>query len=125
MKKEQGFTALEEFSISGVKGIIEAVLLKMIQSSNQIREIELNNFPSFSEYGLRQVAKIPTVKRLAMNLTEAIPETTLVEVRAQRPDMLIIRNIFKLTDEKDNGLRMPLRRVNNPRPKPKPAKKKK
>jgi F-box/leucine-rich repeat protein 2/20 len=43
-----------------------------------------------------------------MNLTPNISDPVLTEKRNQNPNINFIRNINKMTDPKDDGLRMPL-----------------
>ena len=104
IKAEPGFKKLRELSVASLPNVLEGPVIKLIQTSNSIEEIDLNNFKSLSEYGLSLLAKIPTVKKILMNLSENISDQALSDARAHRPDIQFVRSITKASEEKDTGL---------------------
>lgn len=65
----------------------------------------------------------PTISRILINFTPNITDAKLQEVREANKNLRIIRNIIKMTDPKDDGLRMPLPPASLKKKKPKKKKK--
>ena len=51
---------------------------------------------------------IPNLEIISINFTPEISDAYLQEKRSEYPKVNIIRTINKMTDPKDDGLRMPL-----------------
>lgn len=65
----------------------------------------------------------PTLSRILINFTPNITDAKLQEIRENNKNLKIIRNIIKMTDPADDGLRMPLPPASLKKKKPKKKKK--
>ncbi|CAD8099386.1 unnamed protein product [Paramecium sonneborni] len=100
------------------------------QSCSKLEMLKLNNCTKLGEQGLEEILQVlfyiyiifiqvlSILQVISINFTPEISDTFLQEKRNEYPKVNIIRTINKMTDPKDDGLRMPLP-LENPKKKKK------
>ncbi|KAM3131451.1 hypothetical protein pb186bvf_016381 [Paramecium bursaria] len=100
---------LKKLKLGGVVSLSDSTINQIIQGSPLLSVVSLNNCPRISETGLENILKNQQkLEVLSINFTPEVAEVFLQDKRKENPKINIIRNIVKMTDIKDDGLRMPL-----------------
>ncbi|KAL4449212.1 hypothetical protein ABPG74_015594 [Tetrahymena malaccensis] len=124
VKKAPTFQFLKTIKLGGLKSLTNGQLSKLFQITPNLEFAELNNLENISEEVLVTLIKYcQNIQRIFINFTPSIGDVELEEIKQQNPDVLIVRNINKFTDVKDDGLRMPFPPVNLKKKKKKKKKK--
>ncbi|CAK85793.1 unnamed protein product (macronuclear) [Paramecium tetraurelia] len=100
---------LKQLKLGGIQYLADNTLVYIAQSCNKLEMLELNNCSKLGEQGLEGILKaLPHLQVISINFTPEIQDPFLQEKRNEYPKVNIIRTINKMTDPKDDGLRMPL-----------------
>ena len=70
--------------------------------------IEANNLERLTDNFLDQIKNYPGQKTVLINFTPNITDEKIKELKESCKTMKLIRNIIKMTDPTDDGLRMPI-----------------
>ncbi len=106
-KPFEGFEFLQTLKIGGLVNISDQ-LYQLLKRCPALNFVECNNLERLSDHFLDQVKTLSQIKTLVINFTPNISEEKLKEVRETAKGINIIRNIIKMTDPADDGLRMPI-----------------
>ena len=105
----EGMPKLEVLKLGGLQNIGNNGLNHVANLAVNVQFLELNNLEKLTEMVIENILKnMQNLKIIHLNFTPNVDEKFLQEKQAQYPGVKIIRNINKLTDIKDDGLRMPL-----------------
>jgi F-box/leucine-rich repeat protein 2/20 len=83
-------------------------LYQLLKRCPALTLLECNNLERLSDHFLDQVKTLTYIKTILMNFTPNISDEKLKEVREGSKGTNFIRNISKMTDPADDGLRMPI-----------------
>ena len=106
-KTPEGFEHLHTLKIGGLMNISDQ-LYQLLKRCPALSLLECNNLERLSDHFLDQVKTLTYIKTILMNFTPNISDEKLKEVREGSKGTNFIRNISKMTDPADDGLRMPI-----------------
>jgi F-box/leucine-rich repeat protein 2/20 len=83
-------------------------LYQLIKRCPSLSFLECNNLEKLSDHFLDQAKTLPHLKTILINFTPNISDDKIKEIRETAKGLTIVRNIIKMTDPTDDGLRMPI-----------------
>jgi F-box/leucine-rich repeat protein 2/20 len=120
--KSEGLSNLKILKVGGLVNLSDSVN-NLVKRCLVLELFEANNLEKLTDAFLDHIKLHPTLNRLLINFTPNITEAKIAEVREANKNLRIIRNIVKMTDPADDGLRMPLPPASLKKKKPKKKKK--
>ncbi len=87
---------------------ISDFLNKFAHKCPALNFLEANSIERLTDNFLDQIKSHPSLRTLLINFTPNISDEKIKEVREANKNLKIIRNIVKMTDPADDGLRMPI-----------------
>lgn len=120
--KAEGFANLKILKMGGLINLSDSVN-NLVKRCAMLELFEANNLEKLTDVFLEHVKTHPTLSRLLINFTPNITDAKISEIRESNKNLRIIRNIVKMTDPADDGLRMPLPPASLKKKKPKKKKK--
>ena len=121
-KSPEGFKFLRVLKLSGLSELSDT-LHNLLKRCPALESLDVNNLERLTDPFLDHLKNHPKLERVILNFTPNISEGKLNEVRENNKRPLLIRNIIKMTDPNDDGLRMPLPLASMKKKKPKKKKK--
>ena len=122
-KQPEGFASLKTLKVGGLINVSDQ-LHQIVKRCPLLSFIEANNLERLTDNFLDQLKNYPGPKTVLINFTPNITDEKIKELKDSTKTMKIIRNIIKMTDPTDDGLRMPIPPASLKVKKPKAKKKK-
>lgn len=98
---------LKRLKIGGLVNISDH-LHHVFKKCPMLEFLEANNLERLSDVFLDHLKNYPGNKTLLINFTPNISDEKIKEIKENTKHINIIRNISKMTDPADDGLRMPI-----------------
>jgi F-box and leucine-rich repeat protein 2/20 len=121
-KPLEGFEHLSTLKLGGLTNVSDQ-LYQLLKRCPALSFVECNNLERLSDHFLDQIKNLPHIKIIHINFTPNISDEKLKEIRETNKNITIVRNIAKMTDPADDGLRMPIPLASMKIKKPKKKKK--
>lgn len=122
-KTPEGLEHLSTLKIGGVFNLSDNVY-QLLKRCPALSFIECNNLERLTDHFLDQLKSLSWIKTVLLNFTPNISDEKFKEVKESSKNIKFIRNIVKMTDPGDDGLRMPIPPASLKIKKPKKPKKK-
>ena len=122
-KQPEGFPNLITLKVGGLLNVSDQ-LHQIVKRCPLLSFIEANHLERLTDNFLDQIKNYPGQKTVFINLTPNISDEKIKELQETTKALKIIRNITKMTDPADDGLRMPIPPASLKVKKPKKPKKK-
>ena len=106
-KQPEGFANLKTLKVGGLINVSDQ-LHQIVKRCPLLSFIEANNLERLTDNFLDQLKNYPGQKTVLINFTPNITDEKIKELKETAKNMKIIRNIIKMTDPTDDGLRMPI-----------------
>ena len=106
-KQPEGFASLKTLKVGGLINVSDQ-LHQIVKRCPLLSFIEANNLERLTDNFLDQLKNYPGPKTVLINFTPNITDEKIKELKDSTKTMKIIRNIIKMTDPTDDGLRMPI-----------------
>ena len=106
-KQPEGFANLKTLKVGGLINVSDQ-LHQIVKRCPLLSFIEANNLERLTDNFLDQLKNYPGPKTVLINFTPNITDEKIKELKDSTKTMKIIRNIIKMTDPTDDGLRMPI-----------------
>lgn len=121
-KPIEGFEYLQTLKLGGLANVSNQ-LYQLLKRCPALSFVECNNMERLSDNFLDQIKNLNHIKTIHLNFTPNISDEKFKEIKESTKGMNIIRNIAKMTDPADDGLRMPIPLASMKIKKPKKKKK--
>lgn len=103
----EGFAYLHTLKLGGLRNVSDQVY-QLCKRCPVLVFLEVNNLERLTDHFVDQIKSHPSLRTLMVNFTPNISDEKLKEIRDNVKTLKIIRNIVKMTDPNDDGLRMPI-----------------
>ena len=121
-KPVEGLQHLKVLKVGGLVNVGDKIY-QLLKRCPSLHFVELNNLQSLTQHFLDQIKSLTYLRTVHINFTPNITDEKIKQVRETAKHLNIVRNITKMTDPNDDGLRMPIPLASMKIKKPKKKKK--
>ena len=106
-EKTEKYQSLRVLKLCGIKDLKDTTIGKISHKSPNITFLDLNGVQTLTDQALTELASLPLLKTVFLNGTQTLSVPALDQYKKANPTVTVVRDIVKMSDPKDCGLRIP------------------